>query len=242
MFRYATINDLARLKKKYWGAYFGAGAEVCAWTLKLCGLLFALETIEELCPKRVLEVGGGSDTFFDTRIHQLGVEEYWMADRPWDFHPHLDAYFREVLASREGVRFVECILGRDSAMLPDGYFDMVFSVGVWAYADVMSPQGVTAALAECGRILKPGGVFANSSQARADPAYPEQLAACFAAAGFGTKREGRIAFQLTDGDPTLFENAGMIWEGYYNTDGRVWENMPVVRDNYATILSRHTRV
>lgn len=243
VFRLATCDDFVRLRKRYPDASYGSNSEPTRWSLKLCSLMWVLEQIRLLKPRRVLEVGGGVETFFDTRMAGLGVEEYWMIDRPWDYYPHREAQDRALTASRTGVKFVEGMIGAGSSALPDNYFDLVFSVTVWFHRDsgggpVVYPT-LVAEFTDCRRVLKPGGALVGGTPFALSNAegFPTIFASRLEMSGFTTGAQLPLRPSI-HGDPTMFEALGIVWESYKNADGKVWETMPHINNHYATVLSR----
>lgn len=72
--------------------------------------------------------------------------------------PLLDA-FRAKHEGASHARFLKGYLGRDSASLPDEYFDLVCSISV---VEHIPADQLTAVFREIHRVLRPGGLVVNS--------------------------------------------------------------------------------
>ncbi len=147
MFRFARCDDLIQLKARYRDLWF---VEEQAWGLKQLGTLFVVDRFTALRPRRVLEIGAGHGTFFDTWCHSNGIE-YWMCDKASFYPPEI---FAPAVAARKHTRFVDGLLGQGLNELPDGHFDAVFSISVVEHVPDADLHGFYQ---ELSRVLAVGG-------------------------------------------------------------------------------------
>jgi SAM-dependent methyltransferase len=126
------------------------------YTLKPAGTAHVFEMIEKYRPQTLLEFGHGNGSLITNYKHDL---EYWGIDT--DVEGNCIPYY-EIVAYRNKhreCRFIDGLFGRDSAELPDAYFDMVCSVSVIEHIPKDRLLSVTQ---EMNRILKPGGISVHS--------------------------------------------------------------------------------
>lgn len=233
IYRYATCNDLIRLKAKYPQFCIGGldSSISYSWSLKQMGTLLCAEKIIELAPKTVLEVGAGWNTFFD---QHFGNElEYWMIDDGnWDPIDRFD----EAIKERHSTHFVRSLLGSFCPDLPDAYFDMVISVSVLEHVPQEKKPEVYK---DMFRVLKPGGYIVHSI----DDVLPVNGALheyeCIEQAGFLLPPSPtlRLSVDQWGGQATLLEPLDIVYRGYLGL-GRedIWTNLKSVARHFPTIL------
>lgn len=127
--------------------------------LKPLGYAHMVNLVETFKPKRILEVGHGSGTyFFQLFKNRKDVEIWGLDDEVKDSSVSVD----DLNAVREWnphVKFVTGLLGTNVQELPENYFDLVFSVSVIEHIPHEFLPGV---FEETKRILKPGGIVSHS--------------------------------------------------------------------------------
>lgn len=147
MFRLATCNDLIMLKVKYRN-HWHDGAN--GWGLKQMGLLYCIDLIEHFAPRKVCEAGAGLSIAFDQYLQNKA--EYWMIDRAGHYDQSI---YAEQCSKRTHTTYVDALLGEQSEMVPQDYFDMTFSISVLEHV----PRDKTEqACQDLYRITKPGGL------------------------------------------------------------------------------------
>jgi SAM-dependent methyltransferase len=233
MFRYATCNDLIQLKARYPGYCFPErdASASNAWGLKAMGRLFCVDKILQLRPKKILEVGGGSTTFFDE--HFGTATEYWMIDNgafdPWN-------RFNEVLKKRQNTHFVRGLLGEFKSELPDSYFDLVFSVSVLEHVPTERKGDVYR---DMFRILGPGGFIVHSIDIpKQDKGRLEFKHISDAGFTLPSRPDLWLNVRSHRGQVTLFEPLHLVFTGYFGIGRKdMWTNLRSVTQHYPTILA-----
>lgn len=143
--------------KRHWAGFrgldtalYGAPVDPRACDLKRYQDLLALAFIEaNLAPdSRILEVGGGNSRVL---AHLAGRHECWNIDR----FEGLGSGPTEI--GETPYRVVRDYMGAGNPALPEGYFDLVFSIS--ALEHVPQDEGTfRAILADIDRVLRPGGL------------------------------------------------------------------------------------
>jgi len=238
MFRYATCNDLVQLMAIYpeycrYGGRDAGGSAV--WGLKAVGTLFCVDKIVRIDAKRILEVGAGWNCDFDR--HFGSSLDYWLIDEPSQIGgcKESESTFEAAVRERRHTRFVRGLLGSSSAELPDGTFDLVFSISVVEHV----PQEDKAVFyQDMYRVLKPGGYIVHSIDI---PSLKQGVREFnhISQAGFVLPKRPDlgISVRAEDGDPTLFEDLGSVFHGYLGL-GRPdkWERLKTIHCHHPTIL------
>lgn len=130
------------------------GRSVALWdteSLKTYQDLLAFAFIRANLPagSRLLEVGGG----YSRVLARLADEhECWNVDR----FEGLGAGPTDV--PQAGYRIVRDYMGTFNPLLPDGYFDLVFSISVLEHVPNEAPEQQAAVLRDMQRVTKPGGL------------------------------------------------------------------------------------
>ena len=235
LFRYATCDDLIKLKAKY--------PQYClsdvpdresltsrGWGLKQMGTLFCAEKIHEVEPSTVLEIGAGCDTFFDK--HFGDKMEYWMIDSG-NYDPH--GRFDAALQRRRRTKFVRGLLGSYNPELPDAYFDLVFSMSVLEHVPWEEKDDVYA---DMFRILKPGGWIAHSIDVVGNNAFREYDHIKRAGFILPRKPDLHICANTSKGPATLFEPLALVYLRHYGIDRPdKWTKLRSVTLHELTILA-----
>jgi SAM-dependent methyltransferase len=233
LFRYATCDDLVSLKARFpEDCFFGDPISNAseAWGLKQMGTLFCLSRILDLKPARVLEVGAGCDVLFDHRIGDLC--EYWMADEAGFYSSGL---FEEAAGKRKHTRFVDTRLGAFCPELPDGYFDMVFSLSVLEHVPMKDRAGVYR---DMFRVLHPGGRMVHSID-RAGPGAGSSEFEIIRQAGFILPEQPDLTVRTLPGSgpATLFEPTCIVFRSYFGKKRPdMWTNLRNITHHSPTIL------
>lgn len=229
VFRYATCDDLIRLKAKYPNYCFGdrASAFSAGWGLKQVGTLFCADKVEQVGPTTILEVGVGYNTFFDARFGEQ--YEYWAIDEPGLYGAD---QFEEAAQKRRHTRFVQGLLGEFLADLPNDYFDVVFSVSVLEH---VPSKGKRDVYRDMHRVTKPGGIIVHSIDL-ALKAEGETEHALIQSAGFEIPRRPSLRIRLSLG-ATLFEPLDIVFLRHYGV-GRedMWTQLRSIDRHYPTVL------
>jgi len=133
-------------KKEYW-KWCDAGASASGkGVLKDIQDAFALFHLSGLKGSRVCEIGGGNSRVLPKLV---GDNECWNLDK---FEGQGGG--PSVIVERPGVKLKRVFIGDFSPEVPDGYFDIVFSVSV---VEHIPSQSYANAIRDCARILKKGG-------------------------------------------------------------------------------------
>jgi ubiquinone/menaquinone biosynthesis C-methylase UbiE len=98
---------------------------------------------------RLLEVGGGDSRIID---HLKTTYECWNLDK-LEGHGFGPRTIRE-----EGFRLVRDYIGSFNRLLPDGYFDLVFSISVLEHVASQAESLFAEILGDINRVLRPGGM------------------------------------------------------------------------------------
>ena len=145
MLRYVT-------KKQYWdildSGIMRPVKPTARWHLKDIQDAVAFSHLHLLKGNAIAEIGAGHSRILPALVKQNrchAVDEYKGADGGPSTLPDIP-----------GVQFVHAKLGADSSSLPNGSFDVVFSVSVLEH---VGNANVTAFFEDCWRILKPGGLM-----------------------------------------------------------------------------------
>lgn len=234
MFRFATCNDLIRLMAKY-PEYCFLGWDSShsrQWGLKQMGTLFCAEKIHEMNPGKILEVGAGFNTFFDT--HFAGNCEYWMLDDTVGFCD--EEKFNVAVKERRNTHFVRSLLGKFSAELPENYFDLVFSISALEHVPLDKRDAVYS---DMFRIVRPGGVIVHSIDMFRDKYWSEEEYGLIKKAGFLVPSSPDLNIRVWHGEgaATLFEPVEIVFKAYYGGDRKdMWSNLRDVDSHVPTIL------
>lgn len=234
-YRYATCDDLVRLKAKYPGYCLPdipdrQSPQSRAWGLKQMGTLFCAEKIHQVKPTSVLEIGAGDDTFFDRHFGHL--TEYWMVDEG-DYNTSRG--FEKAVREREQTRFVRGLLGSYSPDLPDSYFSLIISVSVLEHVAWEKKDDVYS---DMYRLLKPGGWMVHSIDAVGEGASREFVH--MKRAGFILPRRPQLRICVNSGEvpATLFEPLALVYLNYFGVGrGDMWTVLRSVTGHHPTVLA-----
>ena len=137
-------------KEEYWkiedSGILKSLPEKFSWHLKSIQDAVAFEYLYQLSNQTIAEVGGGNSRILPVLSKNntcYNVDEFRGAG---------GGPKQSVLI--DGVKNVSTLLGNFSELLPDAYFDYVFSISV---VEHVSTQGLTNFFKDCYRILKPNG-------------------------------------------------------------------------------------
>jgi SAM-dependent methyltransferase len=159
MYHLGYYEHYLKLRQQYPNFHFDYPRD---WSLKEYGTLWIFDTIKSNRAKKVLEVGCGYDTFFAKQMKVLGVDYYYI-DKSNDYLGigKDEERFNNTVEERKnyGATFIDGLLGSHNSKLPDGYFDLVFSISVIEHID---DQAMPNVVDEIKRILLPGGCSAHS--------------------------------------------------------------------------------
>ena len=230
--RLATCNGLIQLKSRYpQYCYFERDTPNSnGWGLKQMGTLLCADRIVRSHPARVLEVGAGTNRYFDEWFGSL--IEYWMID---DAGFYDTTAFQAACAKRRHTRHVQGLLGSSSSEIPDASFNMVFSISVLEH--VPAPQRL-AVYKDMFRILAPGGQAVHSIDL-SDPESAKAHRQCLLEAGFDVPRTSDMIPCVMDlqAGPTLFEPLYLVFHDYFGkTRPDMWTNLRSVTCQYFTLL------
>ena len=237
MFRYATCNDLITLMAKY-PAYCRVDRDSDksqTWGLKAMGTLFCADRIIRFKPGKALEIGAGWNRHFDD--HFGSSIEYWMIDDASDIGWDKESRekFESSMRKRKNTHFVQGQLGDFLPGLPDGYFDLVFSISVNEH---VPPKSKNRFYKDMSRVLKPGGIIAHSIDI-ADEYLGRAEFEAISQAGFLLPRQADLKINIlpNEGSPTLFEDFGTVFHGYLGLNRPdKWDKPKMVTCHYPTIL------
>jgi glycosyltransferase involved in cell wall biosynthesis/SAM-dependent methyltransferase len=230
MFRLATVEDWYELtagaapdfKKAY-------KKEGCA--LKAIGEAFIVSWIVGEKPKTLLEFGHAHTSplfeFFGNRCEMWGVDDV----RVDYVSRNALEEFRKKHEKQAGARFITGYLGEELSELPDDYFDMVCSVSTVEHIPVEKLDNV---FKEIARILKPGGIVANSYDVHYNPWVIPMYQAHLKA---GLKWVDSNSKPALDWNPKYvwYEDPRVVWN-YYVGFRPVDERAEKWPGNFATIL------
>lgn len=209
-------DDVALLRLKYPAfAWF----EELRWGLKQAGTLVCVDHIERHGPRTAMEIGAGFNTAFDRRYGDR--LELWTIDEAGFYPPDVLAAAN---AARPRTRFVDGLMGSRSAMLPDGYFDLVFSISVIEH---IPDAEVPGAAAEMARVTRPGGWAVHSLDAPLAelPALAARWHAALTAAGFAIDGDPRVAPPRLDAAgpaQPLLEPISIVYQYYGGYRDDLW--------------------
>jgi len=151
MFELATTDTWWRIAK------FHPQLSNHSFVLKPCGSAQAVHLIEKYACRRALEIGHGGHSFVYNIAAPLGIE-LWGLDRVHDGVVS-QADIDQLKVWHPNVRYVEGLLGQNQSELPEGYFDILYSISVLEH---IPHDELHAAFAEAFRLLRPGGIFFHS--------------------------------------------------------------------------------
>jgi SAM-dependent methyltransferase len=150
--REISLGDLSRLYRYKQQNVFGA-----SYSVKGFDYPWLLTSREWKGNEKVLDVGAAYSEL-PMHIQKTCGCETWVAD---DFGIDVDDQFwqrnkspKEHIAKNSNVHFVTERVGIDNSSLPDGYFDVVYSLSALEHVPPASMQKV---LHHMDRLLKPGG-------------------------------------------------------------------------------------
>jgi SAM-dependent methyltransferase len=137
--------------------------------LKLVQDVYVLHRFAREQGKKILEVGGG----YSRVARRLSRRnEYWLVDK------YEDRGNRPPITWPIGkVRFIIDHMGRFNPALPDGYFDLVFSISVVEHIPL---DRLDDFFRDCARVLKPGGRLLHAIDSYAFDEQDQQTAQALA--------------------------------------------------------------
>jgi SAM-dependent methyltransferase len=147
--------------------------------LKDYGYLEVLRRMDALNPKRVLEFGHGLEHTNERTLYSRGERlEFWAVDdyQGLYYYPTEQQWLKDYTAftSRHAkVKFVRALLGsreQTRALIPEDYFDLIFSVSV---LEEVSLKTFGDIVAHCFVLLRPGGHLIFSHDLRVG--HPKRL-------------------------------------------------------------------
>lgn len=229
MYRFATCNDLIRLRSTYPQLKF---ENVYPWGLKHLGYLYVYEQLLNL-PKglKVLEIGAGLSLVFDKLLGS--IFDYHMIDTP-GFYVQED--FQTKMNERNHTTFLSGLIGKDSSFINNDSFDVVFSVSALEHVPT---DEIRAVCTEMYRILKPGGVmvhtidiFCEERTESVGMKYYQELKA----SGFIIENSADMQWCVTGAKTVLFEPLEIVYKYYLGKKDDLWTNPVEVPGHSAAIL------
>lgn len=152
------FRAFAVARKSHWPLFreaaqelFGRAVDPGRCDLKPYQDLLVLSFIRDNVPpgSRLLEIGGGNSRVL---AHLAGTYECWNIDK-------FEGVGNGPLEAREaGYRIVRDYIGNASPELPDGYFDLVFSISTLEHVPDEDTAHLDAVLQDMDRVLRPGGL------------------------------------------------------------------------------------
>ena len=217
--KFPTVDDWWRLSAAY-----PEFRRPSLTPLKDYGYLEALHRIDELHPNRVLEFGHGLAHSNDFTLYRRGDKmELWAVDdyQALYYYPSEPEWLKAyaTFTSRyPKVKFVRALLGsreRTRTLIPENYFDLVFSVSV---LEEVSLQAFGEIVAHCFALLVPGGHLVFSHDLRVG--HPKRLRRVLQAlqqAGFQVRSRWRDRF-FPDWKNVLLEHQLMVMLSYQSNE------------------------
>ena len=226
MLKFATCNDLIRLRNSYSDYLY---PEEFAWGLKQFGTLFCLDYIEKNRPKTILEAGAGRSLFFDQNLKP--EIDYWVADKS-DFY---GADFAKHLDQRKRTTFVESFIGEFNELLPENYFDLIFSISVLEH---IPNEKVSTAFKDMARVVKPGGYIVHTIDLNAGEFRDkkEVFLDAINSANFSYDSDDNLELDYFSFEPILLEPFNTVYTRYYKKNDEIWINPKVPLYHTAAIV------
>lgn len=193
--------------------------------LKDYGYLEMLRSIERLDPKRVLEFGHGLGGLAETTLYKrVDRLEFWGVDdyQGLYYYPNLIDWqkaYADYTARHPKVKFVRALLGpreKTRALIPENYFDLVFSVSV---LEELPLKTVAEVFVHCFALLGPGGHLVFSHDLRVGhPKRLRRVLRLLRLSGFEIRARWKDRF-FPDWKNALLENQLMVML-YYQAEDR----------------------
>ena len=250
MFRLARVLDLLEYRCRYPHLLFeredyvkpdskppATLASSVYYTIKQMGSFYCADHLLQRGPCRMLEVGAGFNQYFPRRF---GSEyEYWMVDQAGFYDQEL---FDKARKLRREHTFVNGLVGDFNPELPDGHFDVTFSISVLEHV----PYGDIAKCAEdMFRITKPGGISVHSIDVTPETTKTRGVRwlESFQAAGFQIDPEISLVWSFETPPyekELLLEPLQSVYESFGGAEARKFEK-PVIRPYYFSTILAHCR-
>lgn len=217
--KFPTVDDWWRLSTAY-----PEFRRPSLTPLKDYGYLEVLRSMDLLHPSRVLEFGHGLAHSSDFTLYGRGDKvEFWAIDDYQElyYYPNETQWLKAYtgFTSRyPKVKFVRALLGfreRTRALIPENYFDLVFSVSVLEEVTLESFRNI---IAHCFALLVPGGHLVFSYDLRVG--HPKRLRRILRAlkqAGFQVRSRWRDRF-FPDWKNVLLEHQLMVMLSYQSNE------------------------
>lgn len=243
MFRLARAQDLLNLKGKHQDAWVQEKdmvlnhmthpdyhfSEDFQWNLKQMGSLFCLDIIKEHKFNKLLELGAGFNIFFDRYFGQK--TEYWMVDKDGHYNQPAMTAAKHL---RKNTKHINALMGENSEMLSNNYFDILFSISAIEHIDKNEIQSVCD---DMYRVLRSGGhcVHALDVHHHETQELGSLWYNCLINSGFSFKEQLDIEWRIGSNteETTLFQTLNCAFGGWNKVN---WQNPRVVNYPTGTIL------